>query len=229
MQSAARSNMIAIMSAQEFFARLEQACLPGSARSIALEPGQSMFRQGDDPPGLPFVIDGRIDLLRHTETGRSVRIHVARTGETFAEASIFAERCHCDAIAAEPSHLRLLPKRSVRFAFAAQPELAQVFSLHLAQSLMTSRRLLELRAITPLTERALARLSDLTDATGMLPRETTLMSIAADLDVTPPALYRAIATLEARGLLERPARGRVRLRRVQSSKIAHSAKAASTS
>ena len=31
----------------------------------------------------------------------------------------------------------------------------------------------------------------------------------ADLDVTPPALYRAIATLEARGLLTRPKRGRV--------------------
>lgn len=126
--------MIAIMSAQEFFDRLEQACHSGGARSVALEPGQSLFRQGDNPPGLPFLADGRMDLLRHTESGRSVRIHVARTGETFAEASIFAETCHCDAIAAESSRLRLLPKRSVLEAFETQPTLGHVFSLHLAQS-----------------------------------------------------------------------------------------------
>jgi CRP-like cAMP-binding protein len=203
--------MIAIMSAQEFFDRLEQACHSGGARSVSLKPGQPLFRQGDNPPGLPFLTDGRIDLLRHTETGRSVRIHVARAGETFAEASIFAETCHCDAIAAEPSRLRLLPKRLVLEAFETQPKLGHVFSLHLAQSLMTARRLLELRAITPLTERVLARLSDLGDATGAVPRVTSLISIAADLDVTPPALYRAIAALEKRGVLTRPERGRVRL------------------
>ena len=200
-----------IMSAHEFFDLLEQACQSGRARSISLESGQTLFRQGDDPPGLPFVTDGQIDLLRHTETGRSVRIHVARPGETFAEASIFAEHCHCDAVAAGPSHLRLLPKRSVLGALETHPGLGQVFSLHLAQSLMTARRLLELRAITPLTERVLARLSDLADATGALPRQMSLISIAADLDVTPPALYRTIAALKKRGLLSRPERGRVRL------------------
>lgn len=200
------------MSSQQFFDQLEQACPRGAARGIALEPGQTLFLQGDDPPGLPFLTDGRIDLLRHTETGRSVRIHVARAGETFAEASIFAENCHCDAVAAEPSHLRLLPKRSVLRAFETQPGLGHVFSLHLAQSLMTARRLLELRATTPLTEQVLARLSDLADETGALPRETSLISIAADLDVTPPALYRAIAALKTRSLLTRPERGRVRLR-----------------
>ncbi|KGK78155.1 hypothetical protein PM03_15800 [Thalassobacter stenotrophicus] len=203
--------MIVIMSAEEFFERLEQACHSSDARSVTLEPGHSLFRQGDTPPGLPFLTDGRIDLVRHTETGRSVRIHVARPGETFAEASIFAEHCHCDAVAAEPSHLRLLPKRSVLEALETQPGLGQVFSLHLAQSLMTARRLLEVRAITPLSDRVLARLSDLADATGALPRKTSLISIAADLDVTPPALYRAIAALEKRGLLTRPERGRVRL------------------
>jgi CRP-like cAMP-binding protein len=135
--------MIAIMSAHQFFDQLERACPREAARGIALEPGQTLFRQGDNPPGLPFLTNGRIDLLRHTQAGRRVRIHVARAGETFAEASIFAENCHCDAVAAEPSHLRLLPKRSVLRAFETQPGLGHVFSLHLAQSLMTARRLLE--------------------------------------------------------------------------------------
>jgi CRP-like cAMP-binding protein len=221
--------MMAIMSLPEFFDRLEQACPPGSARDIALEPEQALFRHGDDPPGLLFLTDGQVDLVRHTDAGRRVRIHTARTRETFAEASIFAEHCHCDAVAAAPSTVRLLPRRLALRAFEAKPDLANVFSLHLAQSLMEARRLLELRAITPLTERALARLSDLADAEGALPAEMSLMSIAADLDVTAPALYRAIAVLEQRGQLTRPERGRVRLLSDQSSQIAQSARAAGRS
>jgi CRP-like cAMP-binding protein len=221
--------MMAIMSLPEFFDRLEQACPPGSARDIALEPEQALFRQGDDPPGLLFLTDGQVDLVRHTDAGRRVRIHTARTRETFAEASIFAEHCHCDAVAAAPSTVRLLPRRLALRAFEARPDLANVFSLHLAQSLMEARRLLELRAITPLTERALARLSDLADAEGALPAEISLMSIAADLDVTAPALYRAIAVLEHCGQLIRPERGRVRLLSDQSSQIAQSSRAAGRS
>ena len=78
---------------------------------------------------------------------------------------------------------------------------------------MQARRLLELRAITPLTERVRARLEELADAQGVLPATTSLKSVAADLNVTPPALYRAIATLEEKGVLERPDRGRVLLLR----------------
>ena len=221
--------MIAIMSSLRFFDRLERACAPGSARVIALEPGRTLFRQGDDPPGLPLLADGQIDLVRWTEAGRTVRIHVARSGETFAEASLFAEQCHCDAVAVASSVVRLLPRRRVLEAFERVPALSQAFSVHLASSLMRARRLLELRAITPLTERARARLEELADAEGALPKQTSLISIAADLDVTPPALYRAVAALEAEGVLERPERGRVRLRGVQGSEIAQSARAASTS
>lgn len=221
--------MIAIMSGAGFFDRLERACAPTCARVIALDTGAALFRQGDDPPGLPFLADGGVNLVRWAETGRTVRVHIARSGETFAEASLFAEACHCDAVAAAPSFVRLLPKRQVLDAFSRDLDLAQAFAAHLAGSLMRARRLLELRAITPLTERVRARLEELANATGTVPERTSLISIAADLDVTPPALYRAIAALEANGVLERPRRGRVRLLGVQCSQITHNARAARTS
>lgn len=221
--------MIAIMSDVGFFDRLERACAPACARVVALEIGVALFRQGDDPPGLPFLADGGVNLVRWTETGRTVRIHFARSGEIFAEASLFAEACHCDAVAATPSVVRLLPKHNVLDAFSRDLDLAQAFAAHLAGSLVRARRLLELRAITPLTARVRARLEELADATGAVPERTSLISIATDLDVTPPTLYRAIAALEATGVLERPARGRVRLLGVQGSQIAHSARAARTS
>lgn len=203
--------MIEIMSVAEFFDHLEHACRPAPARHINLASGEALFRQGDKPPGLPLLSKGRIDLVRWTETGRAITIHSAQATETFAEASLYAAQCHCDAVASAPSLVRLLPKHAILSAFDASPALAQAFAQHLAQSLMAARRLLELRAITPLTDRVLARLSELADASGSVPRRVTLLSIAGDLAVTPPALYRAIAALERRGLLTRPARGRVQL------------------
>ena len=76
---------------------------------------------------------------------------------------------------------------------------------------MQARRLLELRATAPLTEAVLARLTELADADGWLGQNVRLRSLAADAGVTAPALYRALAKLEARGLIDRPTRGRVRL------------------
>ena len=157
------------------------------------------------------MIEGQIDLVRWTEAGRAVRIHVARAGQTFAEASIYADACHCDAVAAAPTTLRLVPRKVALQAFAASPELARAFTIHLAQSLMAARRLLELRAITPLSRRALVRLTELADANGVLPEGMRLSAIASDLGVTAPAFYRAIAGLEKAGALDRPNRGRIRL------------------
>ncbi|MDQ0315234.1 Crp/Fnr family transcriptional regulator [Amorphus orientalis] len=199
------------MSASAFFSKLEAACMPEKSRIVRMQAGDVFFRQGDATPGLSMVVEGRVDLLRTTDAGQQVRIHVGRAGETFAEASLYSETCHCDAVAAAPTQLRLLPRPAVLRAFERSPELSQDFAAHLALSLMRARRLLELRAMTPLTERVLARLADLVDADGTLPPDQSLRSIADDLGVSGPALYRTIAELARRGSLVRPARGRVRL------------------
>lgn len=203
--------MISIMNESDFFTEVERACGPGVARDHALEQGANLFLQGAAPLGLLRVMDGQIDLIRWTASGQDVRIHTSHAGETFAEASLYASACHCDAVAAVRSRVRQIPKRKVLAAFAADPSLGGRFAQHLAGSLMSARRLLELRAITPLTERLLTRLRDLADADGTVPDTRPLTALATDLGVTAPALYRAIADLETNGKLTRPARGRVAL------------------
>ena len=51
-----------------------------------LNPGEPLFRQGDPAVAIFRLESGQIHLLRHTEDGASVLMHVARPGETFAEA-----------------------------------------------------------------------------------------------------------------------------------------------
>ena len=74
-----------------------------------------------------------------------------------------------------------------------------------------ARRLIELRSIHPLSERAMLHLADIAGTAGALPPSLTLSAIADHLGVTPPALYRTLAALDRRGQIERPGRGRVRL------------------
>ena len=203
--------MIMIMSIPSFFAQIEAACTPSGVRAARFAAGEAVFRQGDPSPGLALVTSGKVSLMRWTASGRAVKIHTALAGETFAEASLFVPACHCDAVAVEPTQLSILRKRDVLGALEADPKLATEFMLHLAGRLMQARRLLELRAMAPLTEAVLVRIAELADADGWLPTEQPLLSLATDIGVTAPALYRALAALERDGDIERPSRGRVRL------------------
>jgi CRP-like cAMP-binding protein len=60
--------------------------------------------------------------VRHAIDGSEVTLHVARDGETFAEASLFAARYHCDAIADLPSTVLQFDKAAVLASLAADPE-----------------------------------------------------------------------------------------------------------
>lgn len=203
--------MIEIMSKFDLFTELERECDAVSVRRVTLAPQDMLFRQGDAPLGLVLVLKGQMDLIRWTAGGRSIRIHRALQNETFAEASLFVQECHCDAVAAMATELTILSRRAVLDAFAAKPDLSSRFTAYLAQSLMDARRLLEVRSLHPLSDGIMARLVELVDGNDDLPANVSLLSLAQDLDVTAPALYRALAQLEKEGRVTRPARGRVRL------------------
>ena len=78
-----------------------------------LEAGEALFRQGDPALAIFRLQSGQVRLLRHTEDGSSVVMHVARPGETFAEAALFADAYHCDAIAQAPSRVAVIDKRDL--------------------------------------------------------------------------------------------------------------------
>lgn len=202
--------MIVVMSADDLMTALPSAT-GRPLHTVDLATGEAFFRRGDPPRGLAFVVSGRVELMRWTSAGDPVRVHTAHPGESFAEASIFEERCHCDGIAVRPSKVRFAPRSDVLAAISAAPDLAIALTRHLALALVAARRLIELRAVHPLSARALVYLTEFAQPDGSLPAGRTLASMADDLAVSPPALYRTLARLERNGQIARPARGRVRL------------------
>src|SRR5690348_16386784 len=83
----------------------------GALRTLAA--GEVLFRQGAPPSAIYRVESGRLRLERRTLDGQLVILHAAERGEFFAEAALFADAYHCDAVAAVPSRVLIYPKARV--------------------------------------------------------------------------------------------------------------------
>lgn len=168
-----------------------------------LRRGEALFRQGDPADCLFGVASGRLRLLRHTAEGREVAVATARAGEMLAEAALFADTYHCDAVADVASRVEVYRCDGVRSALRDDPELALRWVAHLARQVQTLRGRLEIRNIRSARERVVAYLS-------VAPRagagDRPLRELAVDLGLAPEVLYRTLATLEAEGAVVRDGR-----------------------
>lgn len=172
-----------------------------------LESGVHLFHRGDDVFGIFAVLDGRMRLIRQTSEGVTVTLHVATAGATFAEAALFSEVYHCDAVADIRSRLAILPKSAILAAFASSPETALAFMSGLARQVHALRTQLELRNVRGARERVLQYLRlkpPAQDAAVLV--ERPLKDIATEIGLTHEAFYRALAALEASGAITRSGR-----------------------
>ena len=118
--------------------------------------GAAVFRQGDPAVAVFLVESGRIRLVRVLADGTPLVLHVAETGESFAEASLSATHYHCDAIAETDAVVLALPKADLLSALAADPAECLALALALAAQVRDLRAKLELRNIRSATARVLA-------------------------------------------------------------------------
>ena len=169
-----------------------------------LSPGELLFRQGDRAAAIYKVESGRLRLIRRTVDDHLVILHTAGRGEFFAEASLFAEAYHCDAIAAAQSRVRVYPKAIVMAALRTDPALAETFIARLARQLQELRARMELRNIRSARERVLQYLWLRAGVDGRgIAIEGQLQDVAAEIGMSREALYRTLAALEAEGCLTR--------------------------
>lgn len=179
--------------------------LPAEAlRTIDLAKDESLFRQGDITKGMFLLRNGRIELRRLTEAGERISIHHVRAGETFAEASLFAERFHCDAVAMAPSRVIRFDRKALLDLFERDSSFALAMAARFAHQVQASRRRFEILAIRRAEERVLDAIRG-----GLL--DSDIKSLAATIGLTHEATYRALAALVRRGRLVKFGRGSYRL------------------
>lgn len=86
--------------------------------------GDVLFRRDDRIKSMYFVRSGEVALERPLADGTSLTLHCATAGCALAEASLFAETYHCDAIVRSPAQLAALPRADFLSALQDQPQAA---------------------------------------------------------------------------------------------------------
>lgn len=181
--------MIAIMSltVEPFFADVP-------ARSFA--PGALLFHSGDPVHAMFILRRGRAVLVRHTGHGAQMILHRAAPGQVLAEASAWSDVYHCDAIAAEPCEVAVLPRSAFLQRLSSDAALAELWVKSLARAVQAARLRAEIRSLPRVADRLDAWLADANE----LPQRGHWQEVAAELGVTREALYRELSRRRARGL-----------------------------
>jgi CRP-like cAMP-binding protein len=168
-----------------------------------IDAGEPLFRRGDKAFGIFFLASGRLRMQRVTPDGGTVTLHVARAGEMFAEASLFADRYHCDAIADADCEIGVYPKDELVARFRDDPAGLWAFAATLARQIQQIRGRYELKQIRSAPERVLQLLRLRREEASAPRAEGTLKEMAAELGLTHEALYRALGKLEKAGHIAR--------------------------
>ena len=169
-------------------------CFDG-APTRKLEDGGTLFRR-DDPVEWAFLVrEGRVSLRRPLQDGGLLTLHMADAGELVAEASLFADHYHCDAVADTATTVSLLPKAQVLSDLenaAASDRLAIRAFERTAKELQKMRTRIEIMRLRKVSDRldAYLELYAPPDAGGWV-------HVADWIGVSPPALYRELAKRRA--------------------------------
>lgn len=177
-----------------------------STVEFALADGDALFRAGDRVSSMYLVRSGTVRLLRHLPHGPTLSLQVAPAGSVLAEASLYVETYHCDAVACGAVRLKVLPRHRALEVVAHDPGIARLWAGHLAAEVQRARTQLEIITLKTVAERLDAWMA----LNGAIPGRGQWYRFASELAVTPEALYRELGRRRrggpicANGLLEQP-------------------------
>lgn len=154
-----------------------------------LEKGETVFRAGEPVHRMYLLMDGGVDLVRHTETGLRMTLHHVTPGQVLAEASAYSPRYHCDGTAPRTAQLCAIAADLFHTRLAEDPKLARVWAARLAHALQGARMNAEIRSLKTVSERLDVWLS----GQRPLPPKGQWQNLADSLGVSREALYRELA------------------------------------
>ncbi len=172
-------------------------------RKFTAPKGTVLFREGDPTEGLFLSLTATIRMERIGPDGEPVAIHTVQAQQPFAEASVFADRYHCDAVVYEEGEVIHIPKTIVLAGFA-DPEFSTAYNRIMSRQVQAYRQIVEIMSIRSAVERVYAGV-----VAGLL--DASVMNLSQRIALTHEATYRALRTLVSQGRLENPCRGQYRL------------------
>ena len=162
--------------------------------------GDYLFHQGNKPEYMFFIVSGEAVLTRISSHGEPTILQRCKGG-FLSEASLLTDAYHCDAIATHNGQAITLPIKSLRDSLTDSKFSTKWVQL-LSKEIMRLRTQSERLGLKDIRSK-LIHLIETEGKQGVLTLQSDFKSMASEIGVTHEALYRAIATLEKEGLLEK--------------------------
>lgn len=156
-----------------------------------------LFRQDEPTFGFFTIEKGAIRLIRHNNDGSEVCLHRAKAGDTIAEASLFSDLYHCNALADEETKVIVHSKNNALKQLQCDSSLALTFMAHLSHQVIELRMMIELRNIRNAEERLLTFLQLKCDPRTLEYQiDEPIKKIAVDIGLTHEVIYRCLSKLK---------------------------------
>ncbi len=175
--------MIAIMFGQVF-----RKLASGHTRNISLDAGDVLFRHNEQIVHVYLVEQGLIALRRVQKNGNETILMRYGSDDLVAEASVYSAQYHCEAVAIEDTKLLQLPRSYMARWLKSDPAFAHEWAVHLARELQRARQRNDILACNQVSD----KIDSWQAWHGALPKKGTWKHFAAELGVSPEALYREL-------------------------------------
>lgn len=154
----------------------------------AVRKGAALFRREDAVQSMFLVRSGSMALERPMADGTVLTLHVAHAGKALAEASLFAEIYHCDAVARTDAEVAYVSRTAFLAALRRMPNAALCLMESHAKEMQIQRARIEILRLRRVSEKLDAWL----DLYGEPPKGEWVR-VADEIGVSQPALYRELA------------------------------------
>jgi CRP-like cAMP-binding protein len=127
-----------------------------------------IFFEGDFPEWLYIVMEGRVKLLKHSDTGKDIILQIFTPGDMFGEASLFDRKPYAaSAQAMEPSTILKLSRKDFFLFFGRHPFIATELITELGRQLREAHATIKSLAVDRVEQRIAHILLKLADKVGV--------------------------------------------------------------
>ncbi len=162
------------------------------------ERGELLFRRGDPPKYIFWIVAGEARLVRHSPAGMEVVFQRSRAG-FLAEASLDQPAYHCDGVAVMKTRVLAIPIADFRAGLSVE-KIRTTWLLHMSNQLRRVRAHAERLALRSARDRIIHYI-ECEGRHGELLLTQTRKSWASEMGLTHEALYRALRVMEQSGLV----------------------------
>lgn len=138
-----------------------------------------IFLEGDRPEWLYIVKEGKVKLVKHSDTGKDVILQVFTPGEMFGEIFLFDHKPYpASALAMESTVILKLSRQEFMQFFGRHPFVATEMIMQLGRQLQEAHALIKSLIVDRVEQRIANILLKLADKLGMPKEEGILLNIS---------------------------------------------------